>query len=284
MNPNFMSFTRCAFFLFFGWVAACTGDVEPLTPAQRQAVSAYVSKVPPSPEHALDIDFDGKVKLLGYDLGREQWRPGQTMRVTWHWQVVEPLGDGWKLFTHIDDVDNDRSLNQDGNGSVRWLYGPEHWRAGTYIRDPQELDLPEDWGGSFARIYVGFWRADERLRVSRGAADATDERAAPLPRPSRRPLLKMRSAVMMPCPGSLSLRRNGRRGSTARSAMPSGVSPTRLARSWKHVTAGWRRCRHPPSSFGTRAIYTLASKCAMRSFARATPSAMLTCGSRTASS
>ena len=188
MNPNFMSFTRCAFFLFFGWVAACTGDVEPLTPAQRQAVSAYVSKVPPSPQHALDIDFDGKVKLLGYDLGREQWRPGQTMRVTWHWQVVESLGDGWKLFTHIDDVDNDRSLNQDGNGSVRWLYGPEHWRAGTYIRDPQELDLPEDWGGSFARIYVGFWRADERLRVSRGAADATDAKgralAATIPTPA----------------------------------------------------------------------------------------------------
>ena len=111
MKASIMGIMRFVVLLLVSWIAACTSDVEPLTPAQRQAVAAYVSKVPPSPEHSLDFDFDGKVRLLGYDLDREQWRPGETMRVTWYWHAVESVGEGWKLFTHIDDADRERTLN-----------------------------------------------------------------------------------------------------------------------------------------------------------------------------
>jgi hypothetical protein len=167
-----MSVTRYAFVLVVGWVAGCTSDVEPLTPAQRQAVSAYVSKVPPSPRHELDIDFDSKARLLGYDLDRDEWRPGETMRVTWYWHSVAPTGEGWTLFTHIDADDDSRTLNQDGNGTLRWLYGPERWRPGTYIRDAQDLHLPDDWTGSAARLYTGIWRDGKRLPVNGDGADA----------------------------------------------------------------------------------------------------------------
>ena len=171
MNAGIMSFTRLAFLLLLSWIAACTSDVAPLTPAQRQAVAAYVSKVPPTLQHSLDLDFGGKVRLLGYDLDRAQWRPGETMRVTWYWYAVEPVGEGWKLFTHIDDVDHERTLNQDGNGTLRWLYGPDRWSPGTYIRDSQDLHLPDDWLGTAAHLYVGLWRDGRRLRVQDGASD-----------------------------------------------------------------------------------------------------------------
>jgi hypothetical protein len=160
-----MGFTRFAFLVLLSSTAACTSEVEPLTPAQRQAVAAYVSKLPPSPQHDLDFDFEGKVRLLGYDLDRAQWRPGETMRVTWYWQAVDAVGEGWKLFTHIDDADHGRTLNQDGNGTLRWLYGPDHWSPGSYIRDPQDLHLPQDWAGTMAHIYVGLWRGGRPLGV-----------------------------------------------------------------------------------------------------------------------
>ena len=172
MNASIMSFTRCALLLLASLVAACTGDVQPLTPAQREVVAAYVSKVAPSPQHALNLDFEGKIKLLGYDLDRERWLPGETMRVTWYWHAIESPGDGWKLFTHIDDVENERSLKQDGKGTLRWLFGPDRWQPGTYIQDPQDLHLPEDWAGSSARLYVGVWRGEERLGMEEGTPDA----------------------------------------------------------------------------------------------------------------
>ncbi len=171
MNTSTMGFTRFASLLLVGWAAACTSDVEPLTPAQRQAVAAYVSKAAPSPQHRLDFDFEGKATLLGYDLDRAEWRPGETIRVTWYWHSVEPTGEGWKLFTHIDDADHGRTLNQDSNGTLRWLYGPDRWDAGTYIRDSQDLNLPEDWAGPSAQVYVGLWRDGRRLRVADAVSD-----------------------------------------------------------------------------------------------------------------
>ena len=196
MNASIMSFARCAALVLLGLSAACTSDVEPLTPAQRQVVAAYVSKVAPSPEHRLDLDFAGKVKLLGYDIDRAQWRPGETMRVTWHWQVSESLDEGWTLFTHIDDPDSKRRLSQNGNGTLRWLYGPGRWRAGDYIQDPQDLHLPEDWTGTSAEIYVGIWRDAQRLELGEDRANAEGRAlAATIPTPKAKNAHRRNDAV-----------------------------------------------------------------------------------------
>ena len=128
------------------------------------------------------------MELLGYDLERDAWRRGQTIRVAWHWRSVAPTGQGWKLFTHVEDPESGRVLNQDGNGTIRWLYGPEHWRPDQHIRDVQELHLPDDWEADQAQVYVGVWRGDERLPVVGGPREG-DERALAftLPVPGPRP-------------------------------------------------------------------------------------------------
>jgi hypothetical protein len=63
MNASIMSFTRCAFLLLVGWVAACTGDVERLTPGRKQTGSSkdavptlavVQTKRPPSLDGSLD--------------------------------------------------------------------------------------------------------------------------------------------------------------------------------------------------------------------------------------
>ncbi len=177
-----MSFLRVVVCFALTWLAACASDTEPLTPAQREAVAAYVGDEASRPQRALAVDFDRRVRLLGYDLDRARWQRGETMRVTWHWHVLAPPGEGWKLFTHIVDPQSDRTLNQDGNGTLRWLYGPTYWRAGQYIPDVQELHLPEDWAGETAEVYVGFEGQPPVLAVTlpvSGAAHAGAASALP---------------------------------------------------------------------------------------------------------
>jgi hypothetical protein len=175
---------RPTWFLVLILGASCTSDFEPLTPAQREAVAAYVSKEPPSPQRRLDAELGRRVKLLGYDLDRARWRPGETMRVTWYWQVLAPPGEGWSLFTQVEDRTSGRVLRQDGNGTLRWLYGPEHWRAGQFIRDVQDLHLPEDWAGDSADLYVGMAREGMRMPVTGTTAHAGDRvLAVTLPTP-----------------------------------------------------------------------------------------------------
>jgi hypothetical protein len=180
--------TRAALLAHMVFAAtACTGDIEALTPAQREAVAAYVTSEPPSPQNRIDAQLGRRVKLLGYDLDRVRWRPGETMRVTWYWEVMAPPGKGWSLFTHIENARSGHVLRQNGNGTLRWLYGPEHWLAGQYVRDVQDLHLPEDWRGDAAVLYVGLSREGERMPVS-GSAEHADGRvrAAVVPTPTER--------------------------------------------------------------------------------------------------
>ena len=107
-----------------------------------------------------------RARLLGYDLDTKSWRSGETIRISWHWEVIAPFPEGSALFTHLEDPSGDRVLQQDGNGTVRWLYGPEHWRAAQYVRDVQELHLPADWVGDAVDIYVGIAREGKPDPVS----------------------------------------------------------------------------------------------------------------------
>lgn len=185
MSVAGISSTGLTLVLCFTFASACTSDTELLTPAQREAVAAYVSQEPPSPTEVLDAVLGRRLKLLGYDLDRSTWRPGETMRVTWYWEVLAPPGEGWALFTHIEDRASGRTLSQDTNGTLRWLYGPERWRAGQFVRDTQDLHLPEDWTGDSADVYVGVAREGKRMPVS-GATTHEGDRvlAVTVPTPS----------------------------------------------------------------------------------------------------
>lgn len=162
-----------------------TGCVErsrELTRTEREQLRQYVSDTATSPQHELDISFEDKIKLVGYDLSAESWRPGSEVTITWHWKVERALEDGWNLFTHVSDGRDGSRLNEDNTGVVRELYPPGRWKAGETIKDPQAITLPEDWGADQAIFYIGLWNGPHRLRVTRGANDGDNRaRAASVP-------------------------------------------------------------------------------------------------------
>lgn len=132
-----------------------------------------VSRTAPTPQHPVSFNFDNKVELLGYDINvqNETLRPGQSVTITWYWRCRAPTGDGWRLFTHLDDSNGPRT-NQDNVGETRRAYQPERWHAGEYIRDVQSFELPADWDSPTVRIHVGLWKDATRLPVT--PADRTD--------------------------------------------------------------------------------------------------------------
>lgn len=135
------------------------------------------SRTAPTPSHRLDISFGGnKVKLIGYDVSAETVRPGQNMTVTFYWQCMSTVGDGWHLFTHLDDANQPRT-NEDNVGDVRRAYQPERWRAGEYITDRQTFDLPADWDSPTVRFHVGLWKGAERMVPTPAGATDGDRRA-----------------------------------------------------------------------------------------------------------
>ena len=134
----------------------------------------------PTPQHPLSISFGGnKVQLIGYDINVTELRPGQSITVTWWWKCNTAPGDGWRLFTHLDDANRPRT-NQDNVGEVRRAYQPERWRAGEFISDTQTFDLPADWDSPVVRFHLGIWKDADRMTPTPPESTDGDRRARAL--------------------------------------------------------------------------------------------------------
>ncbi len=151
-----------------------TGCVEKsrrLSPAEQRTLKTLISKQQPKPQHGLDIKFEDKIRLLGYDVDKPFVRPGEPFRVTWYWKAEKDIEEGWKLFTHIADATNISRINADTDRAIRNLYPPEEWKAGEYIKDVQELFLPVSWESPEARLYLGLWNGPHRMHITKGPDD-----------------------------------------------------------------------------------------------------------------
>ncbi len=149
----------------------CVEKSTELTEAERDRISAFISTEAPTPQHPLDISFENKVELVGYDISTEELEAGQSFEVTWHWHVKRALEADWQTFTHLSDAAGADRLNQDNVGDVRELYPPGRWKADEYIRDVQRITLPADWNSDKLTIYLGLWNGPHRLQVTRGPSD-----------------------------------------------------------------------------------------------------------------
>jgi hypothetical protein len=148
--------------------SGCT-ERKPHASSRREEV---LLKAPPLPRYPLDLSFDDKVDLLGYDIDSERPAPAQTFKVTWYWRVRAPLGDGVQLFTHVADATGVTQLNLDSQRAVRLAYPEATWKAGDFIRDEQTITLPEGWASPGAVFYLGFYAGSRRFDVTRGKHDA----------------------------------------------------------------------------------------------------------------
>ena len=163
----------------------CVEKARDLTRSERERLAPYVSEEGTEPEHALSVQFEDKIELIGYDVSADTWRPGQALTVTWHWKVKRSLEEGWRLFTHVTDASGANRVNADMEGVVRELYQPGAWKAGETIKDEQTITLPAEWTDDHASIYVGLWNGPHRLRITSGPSDG-ENRAQVLTIPTPR--------------------------------------------------------------------------------------------------
>lgn len=149
-------------------MSACTERKQ--RPSARRADVLLAAA--PKPQHPLDLSFDDKVDLIGYDLDTPRPSPANAFKLTWYWRVRAPLGDGVQLFTHLADASGTTHVNLDAQRAVRVAYPELSWKAGDMIRDEQVVTLPESWTSPLAVFYLGFYAGARRFDVTRGKHDA----------------------------------------------------------------------------------------------------------------
>ncbi len=171
----------CAGALVLG--TACVGGSKGATSEDKERLKANILEAPPAEmQHKVDINFENKIHMIGYRIDPETAKPGTDVKITYWWQAVDTVEEGWQLFTHLHDDVSDKSDNLDWNGPIRenknnkQVMGPDRWEKGKVYVDEQTYKMPDWIKGPELTVMVGIWKGDARLRIVSGSNDG-DNRA-----------------------------------------------------------------------------------------------------------
>ncbi len=175
---------------------APTPAAEPV-PAPDAALLGYVLDAAPRKiQHPLYIDYEGKARLIGYDVEPEgEVAPGSRFKLRMYWLSTSKLGPGWRLFTHLVDDRGRQLSNLDAVGPLRQpagegaqALGPSRWIPGKVYVDEQDIDVPAGAATPRVTVSVGIWRnfcgAVETSEAGRRCVSWRDSRLQILSGPS----------------------------------------------------------------------------------------------------
>ncbi len=125
----------------------------------------------PSPEHPVDADFDGQIRLLGYDLACDS--PLATCHLQLYWQAQRRMDTSYTVFAQLlGPAGNVRAqadgVPQGGGYPTTW------WLPGEVVADAVPLELAPDAPRDVAyRLIVGLYHpiTHNRLPVVGTGAD-----------------------------------------------------------------------------------------------------------------
>jgi hypothetical protein len=142
-----------------------------------KAAHEHVLTQPPATiQHPNDANLEDKLEYLGVDVDTDTVTPGKAFTLTHYWKVLNPVGDDWKIFVHLETPDSKKNhLNAD-HVPIGGKYPVSLWKKGEIIRDIHRVSVPQSWPGNEVDIYVGAWKGPLRLKVLKGSQHDTENR------------------------------------------------------------------------------------------------------------
>ncbi len=137
---------------------------------------ARVQNVANSPIAQFDV-AGGPIALRSVAV--ERAKVGEALAVVLYWQGASPVGESYTVFTHLVGADGKLVAQQD-NLPVTGLAPTDSWQAGTLIRDPYWLTLPEDTPPGDYQLLVGLYTADGRRTVALADGSTAEQVALPV--------------------------------------------------------------------------------------------------------
>jgi hypothetical protein len=127
--------------------------------------------------HQLGVRIGDSVRLLGYDVERDQVRAGDVLRLTLYWEAVDEMEVSYTVFTHLLDPSNHIWAQHDSvpaNGQAP----TNTWVEGEIVTDVYELKVdPHAPSGGYV-LELGMYeaRTGQRLQVHNLAGEHVGDR------------------------------------------------------------------------------------------------------------
>ena len=137
---------------------------EALDQLGRPAEAAAIRARPdPIPVRSVRVRFGQDLELLGVD-GPPEARPGETVRVRYHWHLLDATAYDYWVFLHVLGLPGDGNHDQLVGGLH---YGPSRWATGERVRQTVTFTVPPDTPPGVYPLRVGVWlpSTGRRLRI-----------------------------------------------------------------------------------------------------------------------
>jgi hypothetical protein len=138
-------------------------DENPLRDTVRSAA--------PTIQHPIEVSFDDRVRLLGYDLKLPHENyvgAGESFTLTWYFRTLRRIAPGYRIFVHIDGEGERIHGDHD---PLDGKYPVQLWDEGDVLADEQKIDVPTSYRGGDYAILIGFYSGDTRLPILEGPND-----------------------------------------------------------------------------------------------------------------
>jgi arylsulfatase A-like enzyme len=116
----------------------------------------------PRPSLPLGATVGDQLRVAGVDITPAEVPRGGQVTLTTYFQSLKRLGEGWRLFFHLDGPGGFRNLD---HVTVEGLLPVERWRPGQRIRDRQRIAIPPGTPPGLYTLSFGAFRAGGRLPV-----------------------------------------------------------------------------------------------------------------------
>jgi len=166
-------------------LSGCIGDPPGASNDQLARLAPYVSTAAPEDVTKVDVDYGGKIHLVGYSVSpkQAQYPPDTQVKVTLVWRCDAKLDDGWLLFTHLLGQGGQKLDNLDDAGPLRKMQGvagqplpPGRWEPGKFYKDEISFRVPAE-PTPMLTIAAGIYKASTRMPI-RGAGGDSENRTA----------------------------------------------------------------------------------------------------------
>ncbi len=119
----------------------------------------------------LDVDFGGRMRLVGYEVEYDSPRPGSTVRVRLEWEVLQAMDRDWSVFIHLNDPVLGRPIAQRDMYPGAGLRPTSFLQPGQRLVDEYVLTIPTTAiAPADLEVIVGLYdyRSGERLKTTDG--------------------------------------------------------------------------------------------------------------------
>ncbi|HEX6276677.1 MAG TPA: carbohydrate-binding family 9-like protein [Polyangiaceae bacterium] len=146
--------------------------------ASRKRLKGYILDKEPRIEKKLNVDFDGKLELLGYKFNTKSPKPDKKVKLTLYWRVKQKLDEDMRLTTHVLDASGERLVSLDDRGPLREKKGGKRtlplsaWEPGKIYVDEQPFKFPSKVKTDRFQIVAGVYKGKERVAIKSGPKDA----------------------------------------------------------------------------------------------------------------